>query len=345
MATSLSLYLVMFPRLFAKRRYFKSFTKSEIISSSDLFRRAHMSYRLMALCTSVWSILVAFYFLAWFVTQSVEDSSIWASKSSMFFLDTFFEALSKVLYLGVVLDTHNLVFDEGQRSARRLEELRQMMSVLWDCSSDLVAISVKGWNKNITTMLNPAFIKLEGVRNSRIRAVILEQGEEEFVSPVAKAHSGLESIEGRQRRQYWFQYEDGEKIYISETDVHEGLELSLNSVAELMLKSWTNHSDQLISHSLISRGNLVITCEAKVSKLESNALVVVVRDTSERKLLFEAEKKAIFEVTGKKGMLQDTTSPLVRKSNFFDALMMLLQQGPKMQKQIGLLGTKSKMAC
>jgi len=134
-------------------------------------------------------------------------------------------------------------------------------------------------------------------------------------------------------------------IYISVTDVHEGLELSLNSVAELMVKSWTNHSDQLISHSLISRGNLVITCEAKVSKLESNALVVVVRDTSERKLLFEAEKKAIFEVTGKRGMLQDTTSPLVRKSNFFDALMMLLQQGPKMQKQIGLLGTKSKMAC
>lgn len=335
MATSLSLYLVMFPRLNAKRRYFKSFSKNEITSNSDLYRRAHMSYRLMALCTSVWSVLVAFYFFAWFVTQTVEERSMWASKSSMFFLDTFFEAISKVLYLGVVLDTHNCVFDEGQRSARRLEELRKMMSVLWDCSSDLVAISVKGWNGNITTMLNPAFLKLEGVRNSRIRAVILEQGEQEFVNPAAKAHSGPVSVEGRQRRQYWFQFEDGEKIYISEIDVHEGLELSLNSVAELMVKSWTNHSDQLISHNLISRGNLVIPCEAKVSKLESNALVVVVRDTSERKLLFEAEKKAIFEVTGKERMSKSRTSLCFRKSDCFNSLMILLQQGLKMQKQIG----------
>jgi hypothetical protein len=294
----LSLYLVMFPRLFAKRQYFLSFPRDESTSKSDLYRRARMSYRLMALCTSVWTILVAFYFFAWFAKLTAIESSIWASTSSIFFLDTFFEALSKVLYLAIVLDTHNLVFDEGQRSARRLEELRQMMSVLWDCSSDLVAISVKGWNRNITTILNPAFLKLEGLQDLRIRAVIFEQREEEFTTPVTKTNRGAEQIDEGDRRQYWFQYEGGEKIYISEPNVHAGLKISLNSIAELMVKSWTNHNDPLILHNLISRGDVVIPCEAKITKLESNALVVIVRDTSERRMLFEAEKKAIFEVTG-----------------------------------------------
>ena len=51
-------------------------------------------------------------------------------------------------------------------------------------------------------------------------------------------------------------------------------------------------------HDLVVRGNKIIECEGKVTKLKSNALVVVLRDISERFKLFEAEKKAIYEITG-----------------------------------------------
>jgi hypothetical protein len=67
----------------------------------------------------------------------------------------------------------------------------------------------------------------------------------------------------------------------------------------LVVKAWTCEQDEFLSmHDIAGPDNRKIQCEGKVTKLDSNALVVVVRDISERFKLFEAEKKAIFETTG-----------------------------------------------
>jgi hypothetical protein len=55
------------------------------------------------------------------------------------------------------------MFDKGVRASRRLEELRQMMSVVWECSSDAIVISVRGWDGRVTNMLSPTFLRFEGV--------------------------------------------------------------------------------------------------------------------------------------------------------------------------------------
>ena len=48
-----------------------------------------------------------------------------------------------------------------------------MMSVVWDCSSDIVAISVKGWNGNVTTMLSPKCLRYDGIKLDSLSMVIV----------------------------------------------------------------------------------------------------------------------------------------------------------------------------
>eukprot|EP00588_Corethron_pennatum_P033791 CAMPEP_0194349780 /NCGR_PEP_ID=MMETSP0171-20130528/107281_1 /TAXON_ID=218684 /ORGANISM="Corethron pennatum, Strain L29A3" /LENGTH=800 /DNA_ID=CAMNT_0039117273 /DNA_START=44 /DNA_END=2444 /DNA_ORIENTATION=+ len=73
----------------------------------------------------------------------------------------------KVLYMNIILETHHMIFDDSARSERRLDELRRMMSVVWESSSDVIAISVRGaTNGEITTMVSPTYLKLCDVRHT-----------------------------------------------------------------------------------------------------------------------------------------------------------------------------------
>ena len=89
----------------------------------------------------------------------------------------------------------------------------------------------------------------------------------------------------------------------------------LRPVAELVVKAWRQssqyHNDvdnnggkssQSILHDLVWSRNSIkesITCEANITRLEENALVIVVRNVSERFRRFEAEKKVVAETTAR----------------------------------------------
>ena len=77
----------------------------------------------------------------------------------------------------------------------------------------------------------------------------------------------------------------------------------LSSVAELVVRAWNLDSkDTLLMQDLLLLQNEeehFIRCETKVTRLEENALVIVVRDISERFHRFEAEKKVISETTAR----------------------------------------------
>jgi len=294
MTFSCLLYLLMFPRLYFKRKAFLSSPKGSNVHSRELHDRCRLSYRLMALCTFVFSTLVFFYFAAW-AGAALGKGTIYANESIGFLFDTLFEALSKVVYLSVIIEVHTKIFDESQRAFRLLEELRQMMAVVWDCSSDIVVISVKGWNGNVTTMLSPKCLRYDGIDNSSLRAIFFDQ----TIVNIPDSDSGY-GIDARKFANcVCMEYEKGKRIFFRAADDYLTLLPSLNSFAELIIKAWTESIDEvLISHDLVARGNEIIQCEANVTKLDSSSMVIVVRDISDRFKRFEAEKQAVLELTG-----------------------------------------------
>ena len=78
----------------------------------------------------------------------------------------------------------------------------------------------------------------------------------------------------------------------------------ISSVADLIVRAWdSGRKEALLLHDLVrvqDGTEHVVRCEAKVTKLEDNALVVVMRDISERFRRFEAEKRAISETTARR---------------------------------------------
>ena len=65
------------------------------------------------------------------------------------------------------------------------------------------------------------------------------------------------------------------------------------------MKAWeSNERKCLFMHDLITLGGSVIEAEARSKKFDEHSLIVVLRDTSERHMRFEAEKKIITATTG-----------------------------------------------
>ena len=97
----------------------------------------------MLSCAITWSILVAFYFISWLgLTYSHPNSASRAQETSMI-IECFLDVIAKVFYLLVIVEMHVVIFDDGVRAARQLKEMREMMSAVWESSSDVIAISVR----------------------------------------------------------------------------------------------------------------------------------------------------------------------------------------------------------
>jgi hypothetical protein len=152
------MFSLMLPRLFS----------SEISTSSAPRTRLWINLKPMTelVCPMSCCLCVCPYgpfwcasiFVAGFVPKMMPPSSFVHRQGLYFVFQDSFEVLSKVLYLHVTVDIHSSVFDEGVRASRRLEELRQMMSVVWECSSDVIVISVCGWDGRVINMLSPTFL-------------------------------------------------------------------------------------------------------------------------------------------------------------------------------------------
>ena len=73
----------------------------------------------------------------------------------------------------------------------------------------------------------------------------------------------------------------------------------VSSIGDVIMKAWeSNERKCLFMHDLITLGGSVIEAEARSKKFDEHSLIVVLRDTSERHMRFEAEKKIITATTG-----------------------------------------------
>lgn len=122
------------------------------VDEIEIYSRSSLSLKLLCTCTFLWTALVSSYFLST-VGPMVFPTVGWLQDSSLTMVsECFMDVCAKVLYMSVIVDVHDAVFDQGKRAERRLEELRQMMAVVWDNSSDVIGISVRSVNGTVTTV-------------------------------------------------------------------------------------------------------------------------------------------------------------------------------------------------
>ena len=85
------------------------------------------------------------------------------------------------LYMDVIVQVHNVAFDDSERAQRRLNELRQQMSAIWESSSDTICVSVQGIGGDITTMVSPVYLReFHGFRKPK--AIVFEVEKEHILS-------------------------------------------------------------------------------------------------------------------------------------------------------------------
>lgn len=155
MVVSCLLFFVIFYRLKCKINSHWKMAMGSSVDEIEIYNRSLLSLKLLGTCTFLWTVLVCTYFFSTIgptVFPSLEEKVDVEALTMVG--ECTMDVVAKVLYMFIIVDVHDQVFDQSARAERRLEELRQMMAVVWDNSSDVIGISVRSINGNVTTMLS-----------------------------------------------------------------------------------------------------------------------------------------------------------------------------------------------
>ena len=75
--------------------------------------------------------------------------------------------------MDIIVKVHKVAFDDSERAGRRVAELREQMSAIWESSSDPICISVQGIGGSVTTMVSPVYLRdFHGVHKPK--AIVFE---------------------------------------------------------------------------------------------------------------------------------------------------------------------------
>ena len=368
MILSCCLYLTNYPRMRNRTRDIpKTLPDGATVEEAERYNSAKIALKLRYVTTAVWSIIVGLFFVSSvFGPKYAPEGSVLRSSAANMACECFFDVLSKVLFLVVIVDVHYAIFDPFARTERRLEELHQLMAAVWESSSDVIAISVRaGSNGGASTMLSPAFFGLgssdgplrnlskEQVKDLFQRKSILYQlsseafqakrGEDEDTKNPLTTPEMITSVEETGFECSIMELQTGKLLFDGEGVTPETG--ALRAVSDAVIKAWTCDDREVVfpfdlqwTSNRSDRENLVRT-EAKVSRLDHNALILIVRDISERVRVFEAEKQVSILYIGiaRPLYVSANSSPL---TFIFFRFSMKQHLDKKMQKRIVLLGMK-----
>ena len=93
------------------------------------------------------------------------EGHFWRSPSLAMCCDTISDVIAKVIYNKIITEAHTTVFSSDVRTMRQLNELKQLMSVLWVSSSDVIVIATHHEDGRSTTILSPSFFDLVGANS------------------------------------------------------------------------------------------------------------------------------------------------------------------------------------
>ena len=314
MSLSVTLYSFLFPRLYHKIQTVKHMKRGNTLDEMEHYERARLSLQLMLICSFTWNLLVVVYFVSSCGSLFLPIDSLFRHPAFPMVGECWMDVVAKVFYLFILVDAHHAVFDKGVRTKRRLEELRRMMSVVWESSSDVLVISVKSLSGSATTIVSPTFMNMlqqssdEKMERSSVpfksRALVFDLDSNSIcICPNNKiAEHSKPKIYDVDFRTIFFRASkifdddsDSDNRAFAEPQVTVG---ETTAIAQLVARAWKTHDDCLFMHDLVrQRGDVTKTvhCEAKVRRLDDTAIVVVVRDISERFKRFEAESRARVE--------------------------------------------------
>lgn len=320
---------------YEKKHLFKScvWSGGGSVDEVELYERARMSLSLHGVCCVVWTLITANYFVTsaghllfdqcWAGPGSQLAIMMWISDilhdtSVTMIGECFMDLLAKCLYMALIIEVHHRAFDEAKRANRRLAELRNTMSVVWENSSDTIAISVQKVSGGLSTMISPSFF----------RSALQQKEDIDDISAILLEHTNLALDVKRDSITDISQVKENElpdvgikivrKDDFARVDLHaaasnEAFESigrddddAMTSLVvlftDMLARAWQSKSEEvLFEHDTTNEdGNATRTkYEVKVTRLEENAVVVVVRNVSERYKRFEAEKRFVFETTAR----------------------------------------------
>lgn len=308
-------------RYFEKRRLFQTirWRGGRRVDEIELYERTRTSLALNFVCSGVWSTMVIAYFVTSCGHLVVSESwTIMHNPAITMFGNCTLDLLSKCLYMALILDAHQAIFDESKRANRRLAELRNMMGVVWENSSDTIAISVRKISGNVTSMVSPSFFRsaltaAERERIQDISAVVLEHSHTLMNSKQSSAtknlptkvnHTsgvGIEIIRKVDFDSVDFQFY-GDNVAHAYTEYEtEDMTTLVNAFTDMLLRAWRDDSEEHLFEydTSFDDGKKRTKFEVMLTRLDANAKVLVVRNVSERYQRFEAEKRFIFETTAR----------------------------------------------
>jgi len=299
---SCATWVPIFPRLHFKYQIFRTTPRGTSFVEMERYNRHRYSYELMLLCAMLWSFLVFAYFLNGYAHVMLPPGHFLRPHSLAMYVDTAFDVMAKSLYMRQILDTHKAVFESEGLAQRQLLELRQLMSVLWSSSSDMIVLSIKHELKCLT-LFSPAFTELLTGRSST------KSGSEEQQALVVETERDIDRDDNNGEI---FALSNVKKVYhIDSSDcsfemIHEA---SLDSEVEtdsfqveiackMLSEAWAfvaearRGSSPLVPYDFVRPDGTKCSCEMKVLPHAENGMISVVRDVSERFRRFEAERKA-----------------------------------------------------
>jgi len=339
MVISCLLFIVIYYRLYIR---WMSYRKMKNVGSSlterEMHQCARLSLGLLTTCAVLWTFLVLAFSVYSFGPMLFPENQLLKTRGMVMCCECFIDVLFKNLYLIIIVDIHNAIFDPNARANRRLEEMRLMMNTVWRNSSDVIALSTRKLTGDVVTLFSPTFLKVllengHDGSSTKINAnnsvgAAIELDAKYFSSSDKNNNKNKSSLNndpsnGSIQPSSIYEVEFGSKPSSTEGDYlgnvpptmkkrNNTSDDELQPVLELVVKAWRQPykhggESQSILHNFIvwssnKNNNSIkdtITCEANITRLEENALVIVVRNVTERFRRFEAEKRAVAETTAR----------------------------------------------
>ena len=301
-----SLFVSIFPRVQAKHKRYLAQSTGVFMDDMDQHHRRYYSYRLLKHCAWVWTLLVATYYIHSFLHYYLPSTHPLVHRSSEMVIDTIFDVVAKGVYLKVILAIHHEVFDSDARARAQLGELRRLMQLLWDSTTDMIMISVAG-EETSSTFLSPSF---QGFVAKDQTTTTTDSPAQPPPKSNTKAPGVLLKTKGKEEGEtHSLHVMDARYIESSHFSSTAALDkLTINSIdpkseeirlaTEMIQSCWgvlnkDSKDESVVLLKEFERPNgETIHCELKVSQKVPGSFVAIVCDITDRQKLVEAEKRA-----------------------------------------------------
>ena len=304
MSLAFATFMTMIPRVWVRRQRFLSTYKGPTSADIEYYERRRFSYLLASCCMIIWGFLVLLYFINMYIHVCLPEGHYFRSDSASMIVDTIFDLVAKALYLRLIVDIHLRAFSSEGRVKRQLGELRRLLSVLWNSSSDVILISVKGGGK-ITTMVSPSFPNLVG---NKLPDSLKTKKELALLYDMHQVSSGAGNPQENEDSSTNISFIDSialtpETSFLATREANEPVLLRNGSL--LIRAAWAaakpekDQNSVLLVQKLRQKDGEDCHCEIKISSNGDNSLVAIVRDVTERYRRFEAERRAHAEAVAR----------------------------------------------